>query len=142
MLIFQNNTLEELYIHAEEEYPGECCGVLLGERKNGQRLAGSIVKMANSADEAHVREHFALDPLEIAKIEISAEQEQFEVVGFYHSHPDVDAYASDEDALHMIAGYSYPIISVKNGNCVNIRSFTKKRQNDIDAQEEILIREK
>ncbi|MBQ8509720.1 MAG: M67 family metallopeptidase [Clostridia bacterium] len=142
MLIFQNNTLEMLCSHARAEYPEECCGILLGKRENGQRSVCSVIQTHNAAVEKQNKVHFLIDPLEALRAEIAAEQEQLEVVGFYHSHPDYDASASDEDLLHMIPGYSYPIISIKNDECVSMRCFEKLLQADTDAHEEILIKEK
>ncbi|MBQ8164567.1 MAG: M67 family metallopeptidase [Clostridia bacterium] len=142
MLIFQNDTLENLYSHAETEYPQECCGILLGLRKAGKRIVYSVIQTENTADEKQKDTHFLIKPLDVLKAETSAEKEQLEIVGFYHSHPDYDAIASDEDILHMVSGHSYPIVSVKNGVRVNVRCFEKILQTDTCTQEEILMKEK
>lgn len=142
MLIFQNDTLEKLCAHAQTEYPMECCGLILGKRTDGQRIAYRIVQTENTVRGKQNTAHFQIDPLEIAKTELAAEQEQLEIVGFYHSHPDHEAVPSHEDTLHIIAGYSYPIVSVQHGNCVKVYSFEKVQQTDPATQEEFLVKEK
>lgn len=76
--------------------------------------------------------------MEVVKAELLAEEEGFEIVGFYHSHPDYEAVVSKADKLYMIEGYSYPVISVKNGKCVKVKSFEKTAQTDTDVKEETL----
>ena len=92
------------------------------------------------AEEERRGEYFLIDPLEIAKSELLAEKERLELIGFYHSHPDHEAVASKEDALHMIRGCSYVILSVKNGICRELRSYEKTDSMDIGAKEEMLER--
>lgn len=142
MLVFQDDVMQKIYFHAQSEYPRECCGILLGRQLDGRRVADRMIPVRNMADERQSGVHFLINPLEIVKVELLAEREKREIVGFYHSHPDYDAAASKEDILHMIAGYSYPIISVKNGICVRLNSFEKLKQADHDAKEEIWIKEK
>lgn len=136
MLIFQNNTIESLFYHAEAAYPYECCGILIGSRSDSDRIVHSTFFTPNSTDESKAHTHFAIDPLDIIRAEARAESEGLEIVGFYHSHPDREAIASSKDALHMIAEYSYPIISVKGGRSVALNSFIKKAQTDLTVSEE------
>ena len=134
MLIFKSDISEMLISHAEAEYPRECCGILLGECRDGRKTVLKIIQTENAASGAA---HFRIDPLAVAK----AEREPFEILGFYHSHPDCEAIPSKEDILHMIEGYSYPIISVRNGKCADISSFARISQTSEDIREEILKKE-
>lgn len=142
MLTLQSDTLDRICFHAQTEYPGECCGVLLGRREEGQRIAYRIIQTTNSVGGGKRTMRFQIDPLELAKAELEAEREQLEIVGFYHSHPNHEAVPSCEDTRCMIAGYSYPIVSVQHGSCFKVRSYTKARQTDAYAQEESLVKEK
>lgn len=143
MLILQDDTIEMICSHAQNEYPKECCGIMLGKRLGEQRIVYSIIQTRNMIEENQNKTHFLMNPIEIVKAELSAEREKLEIVGFYHSHPDYEAVASNEDVLHMITGYSYLIISAKNGICVKVNSFEKIMQTDTDAkEEEILVKEK
>lgn len=143
MVVFRDDTLERIYAHAKHDYPKECCGILLGKRLGGQRIACRIIQTQNMRGEDDTTTHFRINPLEIVRGEREAEVDGLELIGFYHSHPDHEAVASQEDILHMIVGHSYPIVSVKKGICVGINSFEKIEQTAPDAkEEEILTKEK
>ena len=138
MLMLQSNISEMLISHAEAEYPRECCGILLGECKDGRKTVLKIIQTENTASGAAHFRHFLINPLAVAK----AEREPLEILGFYHSHPDCEAIPSKEDILHMIEGYSYPIISVRNGKCADISSFVRISQTSEEIREEILKKER
>lgn len=142
MLFFKGNTLEKICSHAQCEYPKECCGIMLGRKADGQRSVYKIIQTANVVGEPENRKHFRISSFETIKAELIAEQRQLEIVGFYHSHPEYDAIPSKEDTLHMISGYSYPIISVEKGKTVTVNSFEKISQTDAEAQKENWIKEK
>lgn len=137
MLILQSNISEMLCAHAQTEYPRECCGILLGERDGGRKTVRRIIETENAVGGEHGTAHFRIDPLAIAK----AEREPFEILGFYHSHPDCEAIPSKEDILYMIEGYSYLIISVRNRECSGMRSFVRVSQTSEEIKEEILKKE-
>lgn len=141
MLIFKDNTFETLCLQAEATYPKECCGILLGQQENEQRIVYRIASVKNAVVEELSAAHFLIDPLAVYRAEAAAEQYGLKIVGFYHSHPDCSAIPSEEDIQHMIAGFSYPILSLQNGGCVTVRSFEKILQTDTQVQEEILIKE-
>ena len=135
MLILQSDISESLISHAEAEYPRECCGILLGECDGGRKTVRRIIKTENAVGGEHSTAHFRIDPLAVAK----AEQEPFGILGFYHSHPDCEAIPSADDILHMIAGHSYLIISVRNGECSDMRSFERISQISEEIKEEIIL---
>ena len=112
MLVFHKAETENMCSHAEEAYPKECCGILLGKSTAGRKIVCKILRADNTAKDSL---RFEISPSSLIKAELLAEKEKLEIIGVYHSHPDHDAAASSDDELHMIAGLSYPIISVKNG---------------------------
>lgn len=117
--------MKDICSHAQAEYPKECCGILLGKHQTDRRTVEQVVPTENLADEGEKTNHFLINPLELVWVERFAGEEGLEIVGFYHSHPDCDAIVSQMDFLHMIEGYSYPILSVRNGKCVRVNSFEK-----------------
>ncbi|MBQ8879000.1 MAG: M67 family metallopeptidase [Lachnospiraceae bacterium] len=143
MLILQNDAMEKIRFYAQKEYPKECCGIMLGRRFGEQRIVYKVIPTRNMMDERRITTCFLINPLEIVKAELQAEEKKHEIIGFYHSHTDYEAVTSSADVNQMIAGYSYPIVSVKNGICDQVRSFEKRIQTDTDAEEEkILVKEK
>ena len=137
MLILQSDISEMLISHAEAEYPRECCGILLGECDGERKTVRRMIKTKNEVGDDRETAHFRIDPLAVAK----AEREPLEILGFYHSHPDCEAIPSAEDVLHMIAGHSYLIISVRNGKCTDMRVFERISQTSDEIKEEILKKE-
>lgn len=139
MLFIQNEIAKKLRSHAKSEYPRECCGIILGKRTEERKTAEKIIQTENISGS---RRYFQIDPLAVLKAELSAKQEQLEITGFYHSHPDCKAIPSEQDITGMIAGYSYLIISIQGGECADMRSFERISQTGLDIKEEMLIKEK
>jgi len=114
--------------HGEETYPHECCGVLLGRNEPGPGDAATnrvhlIVRAGNTRiDSAHNRYNIA--PQELVRIQRQARGLGFDIVGFYHSHPDHPAQWSPTDfaEAHWM-GCSYIITSVDHGKAAITNSF-------------------
>lgn len=125
-MIFQNGSMEKMLYHAKTEYPKECCGIILGTCNGDEKTADVVIYTENIAEKKRQNTSFLISPKAVIDAELSASKKGLEIVGFYHSHPDYDAILSKEDEKYMITGYSYPIISIKNGVCVEINSYEKK----------------
>lgn len=105
-MIVPRSVLDDVLAHAREEMPRECCGVLLGM----DAVVHCSVRAANLAD--NVR-RFLMDPRDHLRAIRMARQQQLEVLGFYHSHPQARAYPSETDvtesayaqAVHLIVGF-------------------------------------
>lgn len=124
MIVFCSELIRMIYEHAEKEYPNECCGILLGERdSDGNRIVKAVYKADNAAEEKRTR--FVIPTDEILDAESAAAENNDEIVGFYHSHTDCEAVASQEDSSYAIPGISYPIVSVKNGQVKELFSWEK-----------------
>ena len=113
-----------LRAHGEETYPHECCGVLLGKNESGAiNRVTLIVRAGNTrTDSAHNRYNIA--PQELVHIQRQARGLGFDIVGFYHSHPDHPAQWSQTDfaEAHWM-GCSYVITSIEKGKAVLTNSF-------------------
>ncbi len=120
---------DDMYKHAEETYPGECCGFLLGEK--GRNEINAIRRLKNVYDEYHVREPesyprtsktaYLIEPIEILKIQKESRSLNSELKVIYHSHVDVGAYFSEEDKRvatiegePLFPGVFYIVISARN----------------------------
>jgi proteasome lid subunit RPN8/RPN11 len=115
---------EALRAHGEETYPHECCGVLLGKSEpGGENRVQAIVRAGNTrTDSAHNR--YQIAPVELVRIQRQARGLGFDIVGFYHSHPDHPAQWSKTDfaEAHWM-GCSYIITSVEQGHAKVTNSF-------------------
>jgi proteasome lid subunit RPN8/RPN11 len=102
--------------HGEAAYPDESCGVLLGRAEEGVNTVVDAVRAANTrTDSAHNR--YQIAPQELIRIQRTARQQELDIVGFYHSHPDHPAQWSKTDLAeaHWF-GCSYIITSVQGDN--------------------------
>jgi proteasome lid subunit RPN8/RPN11 len=109
--------------HAEQVYPQECCGVLLGKLDGGVRFVREVVPAHNvSAESQSTR--YSIAPQELIEIQKQARDSQLDIIGFYHSHPDHPAQWSDTDRreAHWFA-CSYLIVSVEEGKAAELQSF-------------------
>ena len=93
---------EEISHHAMETFPEECCGVILFDGQTDQvRRLRNIQNHLHTVDpETYPRDAtiaYAMDPKELDSIIREAETAGAKIKAFYHSHPDHEAYFSQED---------------------------------------------
>ena len=117
--------LDEIHRHGEEGYPYEICGVMLAAR--GKRSLVTETRRARNTvvDRAHDR--YEIDPHDLIRIDREADAAGLEVVGYYHSHPDHPALASETDAQRSWAGPFYLIVAVHQGKAVTQNVFVSER---------------
>jgi proteasome lid subunit RPN8/RPN11 len=114
---------EDLRRHAEEAYPRECCGVLVGLAEGEDRRETRAVRCANvAAGDAGAR--YEIDPHDLLRVARAARERGEAIVAFHHSHPDHPARASPADlegAWWPLC--SYVITSVERGRAGETASF-------------------
>lgn len=93
----------ELRAHAEEAFPHECCGALLGRHTAGGWQVELLVRATNTRTESP-RNRYEIAPAELVKIVHEARGRGLEVAGFYHSHPGHPALwsATDLEEAHWL----------------------------------------
>jgi|SRR6185312_4241713 len=111
--------------HGERDYPLECCGLLLGRRgeEDGVRRVEAVRAMRNAHPDSP-QNRYELDPAEHVRAQREARERGWEIVGYYHTHPDHPAQPSRTDLeLASWPGYSYMIVSVRQGKSAEANSF-------------------
>ena len=93
---------QEISRHAEESFPDECCGVVLadGAKEQVQRLENIQNKLHALDPETYPRTAviaYAMDPKELERVIDHGARAGAKLKAFYHSHPEHEAYFSDED---------------------------------------------
>lgn len=96
------STWNSIAAHAQATYPDECCGVIFA-----RDVADRVVPVKNIQNKLHALDPltyprtaviaYAMDPLELDEVIRQAEVSGERLKAFYHSHPNHDAYFSDED---------------------------------------------
>lgn len=109
--------------YAEKTYPDEGCGVLLASSTG--RIE-DVYFANNTVSSGRALNHYRIDPLELYEIENRAADKGYEIMGFFHSHPDCAPVPSKEDADNMIPRMLYIIMSVENGKPVKTKGYIKE----------------
>ena len=106
MIPIAKEQLEAIHRHAMDEYPFEACGIVIGEvGHNDQDILFHCTNIQNKLHERDpetfvrdARTAYNIDPKELMGILRESESKQLPIKVFYHSHPEHDAYFSEEDS--------------------------------------------
>ncbi len=120
--------IAEIFAHARECYPEECCGLLIGMPDGGKQR---VVRCANVQSQRQARgeseldasQGFWIDPSELEAALRAAQGREEELRAVYHSHVDTEAYLSQTDLLAATGsggepiwpGVAHLVISVREG---------------------------
>ena len=115
--------LDAIRKHGESAYPHECCGLLLGRLQNEEKVFEEIYPVANTWEEESQRNRFLISPVQLIQGEKHAREENLEVLGFYHSHPEAQADPSKFDLENAWPFYSYIIVSVRERRARELNSW-------------------
>lgn len=108
--------LKQIYAHAKETYPYECCGFLLGHFEDGG-LTRQVQPATNQNRERTDR--FVISGKEFARVQFAADEAGLEIIGVYHSHPDWPPIPSQTDMESAWEEIYYLIVSVHEGLPLN-----------------------
>lgn len=114
-LNINKEVLQQLHKHAEHDYPDECCGFMYGNFIDDHNRAVTEIRPVTNAKTGDKSKRFQIDPNDYRKAEKYAVQQDLDLVGVYHSHPDHPARPSDHDLKQALPVFSYIIVSVQNG---------------------------
>ena len=145
MLRLTRDQAEMMHGHARAAYPEECCGVIVGPspggEANGDPRRLRVCLLRNLQNEMHAkdpqsyprtaRRAFLIDPFELERILREAKSRGEVLRGIFHSHPDEEAYFSQEDrdaAVPFGDVPSYPeaahvVLSVREGQVKGAKVF-------------------
>src|SRR5579885_298342 len=141
MLKLDARLVEEIRRHAEEAYPHECCGLLIGRIEEGgrTRTVSATYRVENTFEEGERFHRMAIEPLEYAKAERLHAARGLGVVGNYHSHPDHPAVPSrfDLEPLAPWTTMSYVVVSVREGKAADLRSWELRADRSRFDEEEV-----
>lgn len=136
-MIVSREEFERIRTQAENEYPSECCGVILEkEGRPGERL---LFPCRNVQNELHAndsrryprdaRTAFHVDPKDLVRI-AKLESDGYRVHVIYHSHVNAGAYFSETDKQNaLIQGEpTYPeavyvVLAVVEGRTAGAAAF-------------------
>jgi proteasome lid subunit RPN8/RPN11 len=123
MLRISTTELAKMRGHCERAYPHEACGVLVGTSEGDVREVKTVIECGNERTDAPYN-RYQISPVELIAAQKQAREKGWEIIGFYHSHPDFPARwsATDLAEAHWL-GCSYVITSVEQGRASTTNSF-------------------
>ncbi len=116
MLEVPSSLLDNIRKHGARAYPNDCCGALLGVAgEDGAKHVRALLPLDNRREGDAARTRFLVTADDFRWAEREARAQGFDILGFYHSHPDHPARPSDFDREHALPWYSYIIVAVAHG---------------------------
>ena len=105
-------SVEAMSAHACATYPEECCGMVI--ERDGRE---EVVRVPNIQNALHAQDPgqyprtaaiaYTMGP-DAAPVLLAAERGTLRLRAFYHSHPEHDAYFSEEDRTQALGGWDEP----------------------------------
>lgn len=124
MLCLSNKHIVAINAHAEADYPHECGGLLLGNlNAENCKAVVETLPMKNSSEIETQHNRVLILPRDLMQAEKHAREKGLDVIGYYHSHPDDEAVPSQFDLDHALPGWSYIIVSVRDGKAIDLKSW-------------------
>ena len=119
------SVLESIRQHGADAYPEEGCGFLLGTvTDDGDNRVVAIRRAVNRRSEWRTR-RYQLTADDYREADEAAREQDLDVVGIYHSHPDHPARPSETDLEEAtFPGYTYVIVAVHDGTPTELTAWT------------------
>jgi proteasome lid subunit RPN8/RPN11 len=103
-VVIPGRLLNEIYTHALESHPEECCGLLSGKGVGRfdaiHRCRNEMTRLHRQDPVAHPRggeRAFHMNEFDYVRAQRDAETAGASVTGVYHSHVEAGAYFSEDD---------------------------------------------
>ena len=109
MLEISQTFVDAIVAQSRDEYPDECCGVILGPVGSGK--AERLKPMINAA---HSPTFYEFDPKDLLALYREVDDNDEEIVVIYHSHTETEAYPSRTDIAYAgEPGAHYVLVSTR-----------------------------
>ena len=119
-IVISESQLKIIYNHAENIYPEECCGILLGKIDSFGKSVIEVIPTVNNwvqtelvidlniAEEIDRTKHsrYTIAPEDILRTQKRGRDLRLDIIGFFHSHPDYPAIPSNCDREQAWEVYS------------------------------------
>ncbi len=107
---------ENMISHAEEGYPHEVCGVMIGKDETVEYCI-----RCNNLNTERAHDRYELDPKSYKEADEWARKKGLDIIGIYHSHPDHPSKPSQFDFDRAWPDWGYIIFSINNGKYSDAR---------------------
>jgi proteasome lid subunit RPN8/RPN11 len=118
MIKIEPSAWQVMIAHARQAYPKECCGMMVGD---GPSVFRAIP--CNNVFQGDQKDRFQIDTREINRVQNEAESAGHSLIGFFHSHPDEDAYFSATDLKNASPWHAHVVLSIRQGEFKRAKAF-------------------
>jgi len=116
--------LDAIKAQAEQAYPQECCGLLVGRLNASGFLSITRVVASANTSNANTADSFEVDPKVRFDVMRDVEHSEDDIIGHYHSHPDHPAKPSQTDInMAFEPEFIWLITSVNTGQAADITAW-------------------
>ena len=119
---FTDTALKEMHAHLVACYPYEGCGFFYG-KINEIKEVTEIRDVVNQ-NKTNPERIFEIAPIDYVKAERYAIENDLDLIGVYHSHPDHPAVPSPTDLKFAQPNFSYVIVSIVKSEVAATSSWT------------------
>ena len=128
MFTIEKHYIDEMIVHARQEAPIECCGVLAGKCER-------VLKLYRAINAERSRYRYNIDSQDLFRINRECEENGWQFLGIYHSHTTSEAYPSPSDVrLAFWPESLYFIVSVRDAHKPEVRAF-RIRDGEVTEEE-------
>ena len=136
MIRIESAPWASMVAHAQQTYPNECCGAMLGSTDDGVKLVREALPLRNAFEGAQAA-RYELHPEDLLAADRAARERKMELIGIYHSHPDCDAYFSQTDLKNSCPWYSFVVLSIQSGKFHHANSWLPNAEQTAAEKEEL-----
>jgi proteasome lid subunit RPN8/RPN11 len=137
MIRIQPEPWSAMVSHAQEAYPNECVGAMLGLIDGDSKSVVVAMPLQNAFEGAQA-ERYELRPADLLAADRAARQRNMDLIGIYHSHPDCNAYFSRTDLRNSCPWYSFVVLSIQKGEFHHANSWLPNFDQTEAAKEELI----
>ncbi len=117
MLTLDRSYVDEMIVHAREDAPNECCGIIAADD-------GAATKLYRAVNAEASPYRYNVDPKDLLRIYHDLDDHGWDVMVIYHSHTHTEAYPSPTDTrLAAWPDAYYVIVSLEDEANPVVRAF-------------------
>jgi len=129
MLYLKKKDYDIILQHAVRGLPNEACGLIAGTVNGDMKYIEKVYLLTN-IDASN--EHFSMDPKEQLTAIKDIRENNFVLLGNFHSHPESPSRPSEEDKrLAYDTKVNYLILSLMNENEYILKAFLINENKDV-----------
>lgn len=137
MIHINQEEYDTILRHVKKGLPNEACGLLGGTVVDGITYVKKVYCLTN-IDAS--REHFSMDPKEQFAVIKDIRNNNMNLIGNFHSHPETPARPSDEDKRLAYDSKSlYGIVSLMNEDSPVLKVFHINEAKEVTEEEVAII---